>query len=173
MQLARAEGGRLISDKPINIAAILRYVVDEFRGFAETANRIDLTLPDQPVFANIDADAFAILARNLIENALKHGQFDRPVDVSLSADGTLRVVNAGAVVPLTTLNRLSEPFERGQALVRGAGLGLAIAKTIAAGTGGRLELFSPASGKEDGFEARYTLCQSPLMRTDGSIMKPD
>jgi len=98
---------------------------------------------------------FAEEARNLIENALKHGVRDEPVAVTLSADGCLRVTNAGPVVPSAVLARLSEPFERGQALVRGAGLGLAIARTIAAGTNGRIELQSPASGRIDGFEARF------------------
>lgn len=104
---------------PVEIGAILRMVVSEFDGQADTAGRIDLILPDAPVFASIDADAFAILARNLIENALKHGVRNEPVAVALSADGCLRVTNAGPVVPSAVLARLSEPFERGQALVRG------------------------------------------------------
>lgn len=91
----------------------------------------------------------------LIENALKHGVRDELVAVTLSADGCLCVTNAGPVVPSAVLARLSEPFERGQTLVRGAGLGLAIARTIAAGTNGRIELQSPASGRIDGFEARF------------------
>ncbi|MBB5703061.1 two-component system OmpR family sensor kinase [Ochrobactrum daejeonense] len=155
MQLARAEGGRLLAEKPVNIAAILRLVVSEFSSFTDAAGRIELTQPDRPVLASIDADAFAILARNLIENALKHGAQNVPVHVSLSAEGILRVINAGAVVPAETLARLSEPFERGQALVRGAGLGLAIAKTIAAGAGGQLAFQSPAGDRKDGFEARF------------------
>ncbi len=155
MQLARAEGGRLLAEAPVEIGAILRMVVAEFDGQADTAGRIGLTLPDAPVFASIDADAFAILARNLIENALKHGARDEPVAVALSADRCLRVANAGPVVPAEVLARLSEPFERGQALVRGAGLGLAIARTIAGGTNGRIELLSPASGRIDGFEAGF------------------
>ncbi|WP_313291395.1 alcohol dehydrogenase catalytic domain-containing protein [Rhizobium rhizoryzae] len=66
---------------------------------------------------------FAEEARNLIENALKHGVRDEPVAVTLSADGCLRVTNAGPVVPSAVLARLSEPFERGQALVRGPAWG--------------------------------------------------
>jgi len=157
MQLARAEGGRILAEAPVNIAAVLRMVVSELGGTAGAAGRIQLTLPDGQVLARIDADAFAILARNLIENALKHGAQDMPIDVSLSAEGVLRVINAGVTVPSEILAQLSEPFERGQALVRGAGLGLAIAKTIAAGVNGQLELISPASGREDGFEARFVL----------------
>lgn len=155
MQLARAEGGRLLAEKPVDIAVILRMVVSEFGEHTHSAGRVELTLPDNPVFANIDPDAFAVLARNLLENALKHGDPKEPVSVALSAEGILQVTNAGPAVPAETLARLSEPFERGQSKADGAGLGLAIAKTIAAGTGGRLDLISPIEGRQDGFAAVF------------------
>ncbi len=157
MQLARAEGGRLQASEPIDIAAILRMLVGEMTESADGAGRIDLRHPDAPVLSDIDADAFAILARNLIENALKHGARQEPVRVALSADGVLRVANAGPAVPPGLLARLSEPYERGRAQADGTGLGLAIAKTIAAGTGGTIALTSPRPGREDGFEASFRM----------------
>ncbi len=42
----------------------------------------------------------------------------------------------------------------------GSGRGLAIVETIMTQTGGKLELFSPAQGRGDGFEARLTVHQS-------------
>ncbi|GHE45715.1 two-component sensor histidine kinase [Camelimonas fluminis] len=160
MQLARAEGGRLQAAEPTDVATILRVLVGEMTEGADAAGRIELTLPDAPVLSHIDADAFAILARNLIENALKHGARQEPVRVALSAGGVLRVANAGPAVPPDLLARLSEPFERGQAQASGTGLGLAIAKAIAAGTGGRIELLSPREGREDGFEASFRMSGS-------------
>ena len=157
MQLARAEGGRLKAAEPVDVAAILLLVVHEMTASADSAGRIELMLPDAPVLSDIDLDAFAILARNLIENALKHGSRQEPVRVVLSADGMLRVSNAGPAVPSDLLARLSEPFERGRARADGAGLGLSIAKTIAAGAGGRIELISPLEGRQDGFEVRFFL----------------
>jgi two-component system OmpR family sensor kinase len=155
MQLARAEGARLQAAEPINLAVILHMVVNEMTSGVGNAGRIELVLPDVPALSYIDPDAFAILARNLIENALKHGSRQEPVRVALSADGVLRVANAGPTVAPDLLSRLPEPFERGQAQADGAGLGLAIAKTIAAGAGGRIELLSPREGREDGFESRF------------------
>jgi two-component system OmpR family sensor kinase len=157
MQLARAEGGRLQASEPNDIAIILRMLVGEMAEGADAAGRIDLQLPDAPVLSHIDADAFAILTRNLIENALKHGARQEPVCVALSTDGELRVANAGPAVPPDLLARLSEPYERGRTQASGTGLGLAIAKTIAAGTGGRIELTSPRPGREDGFEASFRM----------------
>ncbi|MCL4765510.1 MAG: sensor histidine kinase N-terminal domain-containing protein [Hyphomicrobiaceae bacterium] len=156
MQLARAEGGRLQAAEPTDVAAILRMVVDEMTGSVDCAEGFELILPGSPVLSCIDPDAFAILARNLIENALKHGSRSEPVRVALSPSGELSVSNAGPVVLPDVLARLSEPFERGRAQVDGAGLGLAIAKAIASGTGGKIELISPREGRQDGFEARFT-----------------
>jgi two-component system OmpR family sensor kinase len=155
MQLARAEGARLQVAEPIDLAVILHMVVNEMTADAGNAGRVELVLPDVPALSHIDPDAFAILVRNLIENALKHGSRQEPVRVALSADGVLRVANAGPTVAPDLLARLSEPFERGRAQADGAGLGLAIAKTIAASTGGRIELLSPREGRQDGFEARF------------------
>ena len=155
MQLARAEGARLRTTEPTDLAAVLRMLIGEMAESADGTDRIKLTLPDGHMLSRVDPDAFAILVRNLIENALKHGSRQEPVRVALSADGVLRVANAGPTVAPDLLARLSEPFERGQAQADGAGLGLAIAKTIAAGAGGRIELLSPREGHDDGFEARF------------------
>lgn len=155
MQLARAEGARLRAAEPTDLAAILHMVVNEMTASAGNAGRVELVVPEAPALSHIDPDAFAILARNLIENALKHGSRQEPVRVTLSADGVLCVANAGAAIAQDVLARLSEPFERGRAQTDGAGLGLAIARTIAAGSGGRIELLSPREERQDGFEARF------------------
>ena len=99
---------------------------------------------------------FAILARNLIENGLKHGASDAPVAVTLSTDGVLTVSNEGTAVPPEMLERLSRPFERGRTDAEGSGLGLAIAKAIASGVGGELVLISPLPGAKSGFQARFS-----------------
>jgi two-component system OmpR family sensor kinase len=152
MQLAKAEGGGLLSESPQNLIPLLMHVVDECNHAA--GQRIQLTLPEaQQVLSVIDPDAFAILVRNLIENATKYGASDQPIEVSLSSQALLRVVNAGAVVPEAVLKRLTERFVRGASHVSGSGLGLAIALTIAEGVDATLRLVSPATGKHDGFEA--------------------
>lgn len=157
MQLAKAEGGRLHGAEAVDTGTILRIIVGELTANAGGAGRIKLALPDGPVPARIDSDAFAILARNLIENALKHGSRSELVCVTLSVNGVLRVTNGGPAVPQELLTRLLNPFERGRAQAQGAGLGLAIAKAIATGTGSSLELLSPREGQEDGFEARLRI----------------
>jgi two-component system OmpR family sensor kinase len=77
MQLAKAESGGLLSEAPRDVAPVLAHVVDDFQG--TPASRLQLTLPDAgAVSSSIDLDAFAILVRNLIENALQHGARQLP-----------------------------------------------------------------------------------------------
>jgi two-component system OmpR family sensor kinase len=154
MQLAKAEGGGLLSEVPQDLIPLLAHVVDECNHAA--GQRIHLVLPAaRSVLSAIDPDAFAILLRNLIENAMKYGAPDQPIEVSLSNQALLRVVNAGLVVPEPVLKRLTERFVRGDngdSGASGSGLGLAIALTIAQGVKATMTLVSPATGKQDGFE---------------------
>ncbi|MBI1219863.1 MAG: HAMP domain-containing protein [Rhodobacteraceae bacterium] len=156
MQLARAEGGRLRTEAPSDMRPILHMVIDDFQR-SDGLERIEATLPDRPVPSDIDPDAFAILARNLIENALRHGSAATPVQVALTPAGLLRITNAGPVVPAQILAQLTAAFERGGAVAPGSGLGLSIVKAIAEGVGGSLSLSSPVPGGEDGFEASFAL----------------
>ena len=156
MQLARAEGGQLRLDRASDIRPVARIVTEDLAR-AAGGGRIALTLPDVPVMSDLDPDAFAILFRNLVENALRHGAKDAPVDVTLCADGQLVVANDGPVVPPETLNRLTNRFERAAGQGDGSGLGLAIVAAIAARTGSRLEFISPRSGKTTGFAATFSM----------------
>ena len=158
LQLAKAEGAGLLAETPQNLAQVLGFVLDEFRDDPDAAARLTITLPSTGVLlSRMDADAFAILARNLIENALKHGAANEPVSIVLNDDGLLRISNGGAVVEPEAMARLKRPFERGGSRASGSGLGLAIVEAIAAGAGTALELTSPAPGRHFGFEARVQL----------------
>ncbi|MDP2081968.1 MAG: ATP-binding protein [Pseudotabrizicola sp.] len=156
MQLARAEGGQLRLDHASDLRLVARLVVADIDRTA-APDRIRLTLPEQPVMSDLDPDAFGILCRNLIENALRHGQEGSAVEVELTADGTLIIANAGPVVPAQTLARLTARFERAGASAEGSGLGLAIVAAIADRLGSELILKSPRTGQASGFEARLKL----------------
>jgi two-component system OmpR family sensor kinase len=153
MQLARAEGGGIVSAAPQDLAPVLALVVEDFHRSGDGA-RLRLRLPaDGAAPSAMDADAFAILARNLIENALRHGDPGPPIEVEMTAAGALRVVNGGAIVPPDRLAHLKTRFARGTSPAEGSGLGLAIAEAIVVHAGATLSLHSPATGRSDGFEA--------------------
>lgn len=156
MQLAKAEGGSLLATSPQNLLPLLVHVADELGRTSQTP--LNVQLPHSAaVYSSIDADAFAILLRNLLENALKHGEAGQPIDISLSDDLLLRISNASPVIPAAVLVQLSERFVRGASQAQGSGLGLAIAAAIALGVGARLQLASPATGRADGFEVTVQL----------------
>lgn len=155
MQLARAEGGRLRRDTVADLRPVLEMVQADFDRAAGPA-RIQSTLPTDPVLSDLDPDAFAIIMRNLIENALRHGDGTGPVQVGLTKD-FLRVINGGPVLSAETLAGLTARFDRGQSASAGSGLGLSIVQAIADGAQATLELHSPAQGRTDGFEAVFQL----------------
>jgi len=146
LQLARAESISNLGTEAVDATRILRMIANDYRA--------PLQVPDDAVMVHMDADTLAILARNLIENAAVHG---RNVEVNLSRDGWLCIVNEGPVIPPHTLPNLTQRFERAGSRRQGSGLGLAIVLAITRSNGLLLELHSPANGRPDGFEARIRL----------------
>lgn len=162
MQLARAEGGRLRVDQPSDLRRVAQMLVDDLnRGIGD--GRIELHPTPEPVLSDLDPDIFAILLRNLVDNALRHGALGTPVEVSLDASGELTVANDGPVVPEAVRLMLAERFERAGARMDGSGLGLSIVHAIAQRIGGALVMRSPRTGQSSGFEVsvRVPVSSSP------------
>jgi two-component system OmpR family sensor kinase len=165
MQVSRADAGIGLADQPGDLTPVLDLVVAECAKRLDDPERIRYVKSDGvTLVAAMDMDAFAMAARNLIDNALAHGVAEGPVDVKVEADGVVRVINEGPAVPAETLARLKQRFARGDTRHAGSGLGLAIVETVMTQAGGKCELFSPAPGREDGFEARLTIKAGPRFR---------
>ena len=151
MQMARAEGGRLRLDRSFDIRDVIRIVAGDVERASKQA-RISMSVPQEQVMSDLDPDAFGILLRNLLDNAIRHGTGKSPVEVSLDADGLLTVANDAPVVPPETLQRLTRRFERASEKTAGTGLGLAIVAAIAERIGSTLDIRSPRNGSATGFE---------------------
>jgi len=162
MQLARAEGGRLRLDRASDLRPVAQILTEDLSRLTGQG-RILLALPATPLVSDLDPDVFAIIYRNLVENALRHGSGEEPVHVLLSHDGLLSVTNDGPVVPKDVLSRLTDRFERMDHGSEGSGLGLAIVHAIAERVGSKLYLQSPKPGYDSGFQATLRV---PV--TDGS-----
>jgi two-component system OmpR family sensor kinase len=156
MQLARAEGARLRTGQLRDIRPILSLVADDFSRSAGP-HRLRVDLPEAPILSDIDPDAFGIACRNLIENALRHGEPEGLVEIRLDAGGRLSVANAGPTIPPQELRRLRSRFERGPGSGGGSGLGLAIVQTIANRADGTLTLISPLRDGRAGLEAAFVV----------------
>lgn len=154
LELARADAGIGPGDRPQDVHAFLDLVLEECRRDPVRRGLLDLSVPDGPVMAAIDADAFGIVAGNLIENAFQYGAAGRPVRVTLDAGG-LSVANEGPNIPETALMRMKRRFHRQSQEGEGFGLGLHISDAIARQAGGALLLRSPLPDGTAGFEARF------------------
>ena len=158
LQLSRAEAGIGRSDTPSDLKAILDMLMVDYARDSRTEGRVAYQAePGAAMVRNADIDAFGIVIRNLVENALSHGDPEQPVEVLIDGNGTIRVVNDSSVIAAADLANLKRRFRRGATNAPGSGLGLAIADRITTQMGGTLELISPASGSRSGFEARITL----------------
>ena len=153
LQLARAEGAGILRETETDLVPILALTLDDFRKEGADS-RLRAEMPDEAL-SHIDPDAFGILARNLIENALNHSPEGTSIDIALSASGRLSVANEGVIVPPDELVRLKQRFERGKGARPGSGLGLAIAESVARAANGSLQLSSPIPGKAGGFLAAF------------------
>ena len=132
----------------VELGQLAARVVGEF-GATISAGRIVFTRPDSAVHVAGDAKQLEQLVRNLIDNALKYGDADKPVTVSLQADHgavELTVADRGAGVEAEHLPHLTRRFYRtdpGRSRAGGGtGLGLAIVKHIVERHRGRLEIGS-------------------------------
>ena len=123
LQLARTEGGLGQTRAEADLLRVLPLIVEEVaRQTGVKAKLDDGDLTSLPLRA--DADALAILLRNLLENAVQHGAGD--VRLRLEPSGVLSISNAVAEGAAFR----PAPFERREGSA-GMGLGLFIAETLA------------------------------------------
>ena len=157
LQLARAESGIGLTVEPTDIMSILDLVVEDFERKPEYSGRLRYADLSRSIVRSVDVDALGIVFRNLIENALVHGDADTPVEISIRDNGVITIVNGGEIVPATDLPQLAQRFLRGQSVAQGLGLGLAISDVLVRQMRGTLQFSSPATGRPDGFEATLQL----------------
>lgn len=126
LQLSRLEAGVGIGRGPCDLIRILRLLMDEVRPRAPHPIRFDDSDLAR-LWVAADADALAILLRNLIENATGHGTGE--VRIRVTPAGVLTIENP------TLAKALPEArFDRG-ATSTGLGLGLSIVEALAQAMG--------------------------------------
>lgn len=154
LQLARAEAGIGVTETTFDVADVVGVVVTDFQRASQDSSLIRLTsdLAGSRICEGA-ADAFAIVLRNLIENALLHGRPDEPISIHLTSEGDVRICNGANRLSEGELVAVRKRFSRGRTLAAGSGLGLSIADRLLAQMQARLVLTSPVPGHVDGFQA--------------------
>jgi two-component system cell cycle sensor histidine kinase PleC len=150
LDLAELEGGRRpLEENALSVDELLSTVTQRFSAQASQAHVV-LTL-GAPCGAALMGDRFSLerMLGNLLDNALRFTPAGGRVTVAAYAavDGVvLEVTDTGIGIAQEKLATLSQPFAFGDAALtkdrEGAGLGLAIARTIVELSGGRLAIDS-------------------------------
>ena len=143
MDLARLESGGKVEREPLDLAALVGNSAARLSLLAEEKN-IELRTQLAPASMLGDRLRLEEVVDNLADNALRHCTPGGAVTVSLAQKGrriTLTVDNDGAPIPPKHLDRLFEPFYRGDEgrsrADGGTGLGLAIVRAAVEAHGGR------------------------------------
>jgi signal transduction histidine kinase len=133
--------GRLLAERVSARAAIERLAADWPTLEVEVSGDADLIA---------DARGFDTVVRNLLQNAVVHGGAGR-VRVDIGADrpgavARLTFTDNGRGVPVESLPRLGEPFNRG-GQTGGSGMGLYVSRALAHRMRGVLRFPAPTAGR--------------------------
>jgi two-component system sensor histidine kinase MtrB len=157
LEISRFDAGfASLEAEPANVGQLVDRVVERLRTVAERAGvRVHVDLPTEPVVAEVDVRRVERILRNLIGNAIEHGE-GRPVKERLAArEGAVAVTVRDYGVGLRpgeeklVFNRFwrADPSRARQ--TGGTGLGLSISVEDARLHGGWLEAWgAPAQGAQ-------------------------
>jgi two-component system sensor histidine kinase MtrB len=181
LEISRYDAGvAALEAEPTDLRSVIRRVVDASRPLAMRAGSdVELELPDEPVLAEVDARRVERILRNLLGNAIEHGEGhavqvrlagnDQAVAVTVRDHGVgLRPGEAALV-----FNRFWRADPSRNRSTGGTGLGLAISLEDARLHGGWLH---PWGRPGLGAQFRLTLPRRPGIRLSRSplpVVPPD
>jgi two-component system sensor histidine kinase MtrB len=157
LEISRFDAGfASLDSEPTDLVAVVRQAVDRLSAIcARSGTEVRVRLPETAVIAEVDPRRVDRILRNLVENAVEHGEC-RPVEVTLAAgDGAAAVTVRDHGVGLRSeeqklvFNRFwrADPSRARQS--GGTGLGLSISVEDARLHGGRLEAWGePGQGSQ-------------------------
>jgi two-component system sensor histidine kinase KdpD len=145
LDLSRIQAGAALPHRELwDVGELVLLALDE-----AGHDGVTMSVADDLPPARVDAVHVQRILVNLIDNARKFSPDGSPVTVSAGRrDGgiVVEVADRGVGIRPEEAEALVEPFERGEAVVRGAGLGLAIARGFAVANGGSLTLIPRDGG---------------------------
>jgi two-component system, OmpR family, sensor histidine kinase KdpD len=144
LDLSRLQAG---SVRPRRELRALDALLAQALGQLRAEERIDVSLPAEPLLVHADADQVERVLVNLLENALKFSPPESRVAVRVASAGgeaLVTVEDEGPGLSPAELERIFLPFQHGSTVAdgTGTGLGLAIARGFAEANGGRVAVES-------------------------------
>lgn len=122
---------------PVDIRAVLEESVLEFYGaLTERGILPEIQLPENSVIRQVDPKALSRIFGNILDNALKYSEGD--LKILLQEDGKVIFSNKAPALDEVQVGKLFNRFYTVEAAHYSTGLGLSIAKTLAARMKGNL-----------------------------------
>lgn len=155
LDLSRLRAGALVPDLQVIAAEDLIGATLQRLAGVPGRERIVVRLPSDGTLPTGRMDFVQSLRvlGNLLENALRHSPGDRAVELEVDVEGrnlVFRVLDRGLGIRDADRDRIFEAFQRGTSAApekgAGAGLGLAIARSLAEAQGGALEYSARPGG---------------------------
>ena len=150
LELSRIESDQASERSPVAIQHIVNEAISRVMPAAEEKRvPVETVLPALDLVVDGDRRQLTSAAFNLLDNAVKYSEADRPVRVSAQLSGEwveMEVCDRGYGIPLHHQKRIFERFyqvdqSRGRA-DSGVGLGLAIVRHVATNHGGEVRVES-------------------------------
>lgn len=170
--LARADAEAPLPD--LKRIEVHEWVRDQLQRWSGHERFRDLVISEEPgasAWVLAHGQLLGQLLDNLIENACKYSKSGEPIRVAITSEGdhaSITVEDHGIGIAKAEQEQVFSPFFRGEQALKqgkgGVGLGLAVARRIAAVHGGELDLES-----EPGEGSRFTL----ILPTAAAEPKPD
>lgn len=149
LDASRLQAGALsVQSQPVALDEVISAAVIAVPG---AAGRVVMDVPDDLPLVQADPGLLERVLANLLENALRHGPEDTPVEVSAtagSASAKLKVVDHGPGIPAKQREQIFGAFQRIDDGTQrtGVGLGLTVARGFVEAMGGVLIADSAEGG---------------------------
>ncbi|WP_223910651.1 MtrAB system histidine kinase MtrB [Actinomyces capricornis] len=155
LDISRIDSGNVkLRLEEVDLAEVVDTVIETTMfHFKATGTQLRLHLPQEPATAEVDVTRVERIIRNLVVNALEHGE-GKPLDLTLAVDAdavAVRVRDHGIGMSPDVVTKVFDRFYRAdpsrQRSLGGTGLGLSISMEDATLHGGRLAAWGwPADG---------------------------
>ncbi|HEY7875352.1 MAG TPA: ATP-binding protein [Actinomycetota bacterium] len=167
LDLSRVEDPVTIASTAANLSAVVEGALDDALPLARAKDIAVRGSIAPGVRVKGDADQLGLMARNLLENAIRYTEQGGHVDVEVAVDvhdAWVKVTDDGIGIPMRHQSRVFERFyrvDKGRSREEGGtGLGLAIVKHVADLHGGHVELKSEF-GEGSMFTVRMPALHTP------------
>jgi signal transduction histidine kinase/DNA-binding response OmpR family regulator len=158
LDMSRLSRGKiLLRQEPLDLVPLVAAVVEDYRRLLEGAGlKMQLRLPDRPLWVIGDPTRLAQVVGNVVHNAEKFTDPGGHVSIHLGAEpqmnlARLSIKDSGIGMDEEMLRRLFEPFNQADGSLDrsrgGLGLGLALVRGLIDLHGGTVRASSPGLGK--------------------------